>query len=71
MKKICMFCLKSHKAKRPAICQAKGDIMNAYLNAGLEVFQVLAGVHSGLINLENEAELLVIRRRRALKKKKK
>jgi hypothetical protein len=58
MKTICLFCGKSHKEK-PDLCKAKGDVMRSYLNHGLELWQVMHGVESGMINLELEAKQLL------------
>lgn len=69
IKSVCMFCMRSHKVK-PALCQAKGDILRAYLDGGLQMFQVMAGVERGLIKLEAEALALVKYRKEAAKRKK-
>lgn len=61
-KKVCMFCMRAHKV-RPMICTAKADIVSAYLRQGVKFWQVLAGIHSGLINLQGEALVLVAKRR--------
>lgn len=62
MKSICMFCGKSHK-KKPKMCQAKGDILRAYLNNGVELWQFLAGMRQGLIDLDGEAYRLMQNRK--------
>lgn len=62
MKSVCMFCMLSNCKKK--MCRAKGEVMRSYLNAGLQMFQVMIGCESGLIRLEDEAEMLLIRRRR-------
>lgn len=59
MKKLCMFCMRSHK-KMPKLCDAKSRIIRGYLKEGVELWQVMAGIHSGLIDLEGTA-LRVVR----------
>jgi hypothetical protein len=53
-KSVCLFCMRSHRRK-PKLCQAKGDVVRAYLNAGIQMWQVMYGIESGLIKLEAEA----------------
>lgn len=61
-----MFCIKSNSKK--LICKAKGEIIRSYLNSGIQMFQVMMGIEQGLIKLDDEAELLIIRRKRAANK---
>ncbi len=63
MKKICLFCGEEHKRRRPALCVAKGDIIREYVKAGVQYWQVMAGIERGIIKLEAEAYLLVAKRR--------
>ncbi len=56
MKKLCIFCMKSH-AKKPKLCEAKSRVMSAYMNAagkGAE-WKVFAAIHQGALDLDGEA----------------
>lgn len=66
MKSVCMFCMKEHKTKRPALCIAKGDILKEYLKH-VKARQVFVGIESGTIDLEGEALKLVKRRKESHK----
>lgn len=71
-KRKCMFCLRAH-TRTPDMCHAKGRIMRAYLDAGLEMWQVLHGIHRGILKLEAEAAGIVMadqrRRRQAARRR--
>ncbi len=58
-KTLCLFCTRQHRAKVPALCKAKGDIIRAYIKSGVKLWQVMAGIHRGLLDLEHEARMLV------------
>jgi hypothetical protein len=53
--------MRSHKLK-PQLCRAKGDVLRAYLKQGLQLWQVLAGIKTGLIKFESEAKALAKQR---------
>jgi hypothetical protein len=73
VKSICIFCLEEHKRKQPALCLAKSRIMRHYLEQGLQMWQILAAVHSGLLPLEAlalaEVEAEKTKRKRGTMKK--
>lgn len=62
MKTICMFCLKSHKTKKPApmLCQIKGGLMD-YYSSQLEVWQVMAGIEKHGLPFNDLAQAIVKR----------
>lgn len=64
MKKLCMFCMKEHRGRRPALCAAKGEVMRAYA-AKYEMWQVLLAIRHGQIKLEEEAHALLAQRKKA------
>ena len=67
MKTVCMFCMKSH-TKKPKLCDAKSKVMRAYLYQGLQLWQVMHGVETGIINLEAEALQVVHNSKKRSKK---
>jgi hypothetical protein len=64
MKKLCMFCMRSHKRK-PKLCDAKGRILRAYLNEGLQMWQIFYGIKNRMIDLDGEALRLIQKEKKA------
>ncbi len=53
----CMFCGDDHsKKRRPEDCSIKGKVVQAYLKAGVEMWQILAGIKMGVLDLDREVK---------------
>ncbi len=72
MKKVCIFCMRQHKSRRPKLCQAKGEVMRSYVDKGLQMWQIMRGIETGIIKFEAEASAIVRGKKnvRAVAKKK-
>lgn len=62
-RKMCLFCGRIRPKRCTNICKVKGEIVRAYLAQGVQMWQVLAGIESGLIKLEAEALELLHKRK--------
>ncbi len=57
IKKVCMFCGRSHK-KKPKLCRAKTDIMNG-LKMNYPIRDILYSIEIGVFDLDQRAKELL------------
>lgn len=69
MRKVCMFCMRSHKVK-PKLCDAKGKVLSAYAKSVpiRDFWKVMHGIETGLIDLDGEAHRLLSKNKAASKR---